>query len=87
MDWIMFRMDTIVKNLLDLECQRAGRKYAFLTPAEIETLVLGQLEAEGKAMRYLRRNGKTIAWKATPKTRKKMADYEALMAEDNGDND
>jgi hypothetical protein len=81
-------MDTIVKNLVDLECQRAGRKYEFLTPAEIETLILGQLEVDGKAMRYLRRNGKGIAWKATPRMRQTVADYEAdLLAEAEDDND
>jgi hypothetical protein len=47
----------------------------------MECLVLGQLEAEGKAMRYLRRNGKTVAWKATPKMRHAVAATEVALQE------
>ena len=72
----MFRMDSIVKNLVEHEYQKAAPKCPYLTRLEIETIVLAQLEAEGKVMRYLRRNGKGIAWKATPSMRHSVADYE-----------
>jgi hypothetical protein len=77
----MFRMDTIVKNLVEVEYQKYASKCSHLSRVEIETMVLGQLETAGKAMRYLRRDGKTIAWKATPKMRQKIADYEAKFGE------
>jgi hypothetical protein len=77
----MFLMDEIVRGLVDFECQKYAPKCPYLARAEIEALILGQLEADGTAMRYLRRDDNTIAWKATPKMRKKAADYEAEMLE------
>ena len=64
---IMFRMDPIIRNLVESEYHRYAPDCPLLVRLEMECLVLGQLEAEGKAMRYLRRNGKTVAWKATLK--------------------
>ena len=84
----MFIMDSIVKNLVEYESQKAAPRGSYLTRLEIETVVLGQLEADGKAMRYLRCNGKGIAWKATPRMRKSVEDYEAdLLADAEDDND
>lgn len=84
----MFRMDSIVKDLVEHEYQKAAPRCPHLTRPEIETVVLGQLEADGKVMRYLRRNGKGIAWKATPRMRRTGEDYEAdLLADAEDDND
>ena len=83
----MFRMDRIVKNLVEFECQKQIPKCPYLTRLELDTCILGQLEADGKVMRYLARNGKRLPWKATPKMRKEVADYEALLAEDNDNDD
>ena len=78
---IMFRMDPIVRNLVESEYHRYAPDCPFLVRLEMECLVLGQLEAEGKAMRYLHRNGKTVAWKATPKMRNAVAATKVALQE------
>jgi hypothetical protein len=78
---IMFRMDPIIRNFVESEYHRYAPDCPFLVRLEMECLVLGQLEAEGKAMRYLRRNGKTVAWKATPKMRHAVAATEVALQE------
>lgn len=72
----MFQMDLIVKSLVAQEYRKAAPRCPYLTRLEIETVILGQLEANGEAMRYLRANGKGVAWKATPRMRQSIADCE-----------
>jgi hypothetical protein len=67
----MFRMDATVRNLVEAEYHTYALRYPGQPRLAIEALILGGLEADGRAMRYLRRNGKTIAWKATPKMRER----------------
>jgi hypothetical protein len=69
----MFHMDAVVKNLVERECEKLAPRCPHLVRLELECFALGQLEAGGKAMRYLRRNGKAIAWKVTPKMHKELA--------------
>jgi hypothetical protein len=74
----MFRMDPITKTLVEGEYQKCAPRCPCLTRLEIETLVLAQLEAEGKVMRYLARGRQGVAWKATPRTRRMTVEANRL---------
>lgn len=78
----MFLMDKIIGELVEVEYQKLAPRCPYLTRAEIEAGILGQLESEGSAMRHLRRDGKTIAWKMTPKLRKQIARQDAESLEE-----
>jgi hypothetical protein len=73
----MFHMDQITSTLVESEYQKLSPRCPYLTRLEIETCALAQLEADGKIMRYLVRNGKTVAWKAAPRLCNQAAKYEA----------
>ena len=74
----MFHMDPITRTLVDREYQKCAPRCPCLTRLEIETLVLAQLEADGKVMRYLARDRQEVAWKATPKTRRRAVEANRL---------
>jgi hypothetical protein len=78
LDQQMFRMDPITKTLVERECQKYSPRCPYLTRLEIETLVLAQLEADGKIMRYLAGDRQGVAWRATPKTRRRTVEANQL---------
>jgi hypothetical protein len=72
----MFRMNKTLRTWVDHEFEIIKYKNPQAQRHDVLAQILGKLEAEGDAMRYVGRNGK-IAWKATPQLRKALAEDDA----------
>jgi hypothetical protein len=72
----MFRINKTLRSLVDHEFSLIKYKNSQAQRHDFLAQILGKLEAEGDAMRYVGRNGK-IAWKATPRLRAGLAEEEA----------
>ena len=73
---IMFRMNKTLRTWVEHEFDQIKYKHPQAQRHDVLPRILGELEAEGHAMRYVSRNGK-IAWKATPRLRKALAEEDA----------
>ena len=76
-----FRMDETLRFWVD--CSYEGKRYenANRTRAELIAEILREYERCGDAMRYLNTKGQ-IAWKASPRMLRKLADAEREVADD-----
>jgi len=72
----MFRMNKTLRTWVDYKFDQIKYRDPHARRHDFLAQILGELEAEGDAMRYVGRNGK-IAWKATPQLRAALAEEEA----------
>lgn len=66
-----YHIDRTLRFWVIAECRTNRHRYPNLKRAEIIAGILGRLEKEGYASRYLRRDGK-LGWRATDEMREEL---------------
>jgi hypothetical protein len=79
-----FRMDATLRFWVDVACDEIKLDHIELTKSQLVAQILRQYEGRGDAMRCLDNQG-NIAWKASPRFLRMLADAEREAQDDLAD--